>query len=191
MEFLTAILIGIGLSAAAGFRVFTPLLIVGIAEKASLLTLANGFEWIGSAPAIIAFAVATGVEVISLYVPVLETFIKALITPAAIVAGTMLTAAFIPEMNPLMTWSLAIIAGGGTATISHVTATTLRASSTLATAGIGNIFISLIEGTTAIIMSISAIFLPALIILFLAVIIIMFVVVRSVVKKRSKQRLAA
>jgi len=44
MEFVIAILIGIGLSATVGFRIFTPLLITSIAEKASLITLADGFD---------------------------------------------------------------------------------------------------------------------------------------------------
>src|SRR5699024_10731705 len=103
-----AILIGIGLSAAAGFRVFTPLLITAIAEKASFITLAESFSWIGSTPAIIAFAVATVLEIISLYIPYFDTLMKNLSGPVAAIAGILLTASFIQDIDPLFKWSLAI-----------------------------------------------------------------------------------
>lgn len=188
MDVFLAILIGIGLSAAVGFRVFTPLLITGIAERASFITMSDNFAWISSTPALIAFAVAVVLEIISLYISIFDTFMKALAAPAAIIAGTILTASFIHDMNPLLTWSLAIIAGGGTATISHFTTTSIRTGGTLATAGIGNIFLSIIEGATAIIMSISAIFLPIIIILFLIVILIMFITVLVTLAKIRKRK---
>ena len=42
LETVIAISIGIGLAAACGFRVFVPTLIIGIAARAELLTLADG-----------------------------------------------------------------------------------------------------------------------------------------------------
>src|SRR5690625_1128015 len=184
MEIIMAILIGIGLSAAAGFRVFTPLLITSIAEKVSLITLSEGFAWIGSTPALIAFAVATLLEIVSLYIPYFDTIMKNLSGPVATIAGIILTASFIQDIDPLFKWSLAIIAGGGIASVSHFTAATLRTGSTVTTAGFGNIFLSIIEGISAIIMSFSAIFLPFLVILFLLIIIVGFVFIVVTLNRR-------
>ncbi len=48
LDTIVAVSIGIGLAAACGFRVFVPTLLIGIAARADLLTLADGFQWMGS-----------------------------------------------------------------------------------------------------------------------------------------------
>ena len=63
METFLSILVGIGLSAACGFRVFVPLLVMSIASMSGHLTLSGGFLWIGTYPALLAFAVATMAEI--------------------------------------------------------------------------------------------------------------------------------
>src|SRR2546422_646974 len=67
-EFLSVAL-GIGLAAACGFRVFVPLLFVSIAAKAGKLTLVSSFQWMGSDAAMIAFSVATAIEIAAYYIP--------------------------------------------------------------------------------------------------------------------------
>ena len=51
MENLLSVCLGIGLSAACGFRVFIPLLVMSIASLAGHLALSDGFRWIGTYPA--------------------------------------------------------------------------------------------------------------------------------------------
>jgi len=58
-EAVMGALVGVGLSAACGFRVFVPLLVMSAAARSGHLELAEGFAWIGSWPALAAFAVAT------------------------------------------------------------------------------------------------------------------------------------
>jgi hypothetical protein len=43
METILAVVTGIGLSAACGFRIFVPLLILSVATKYGYLSLAPGF----------------------------------------------------------------------------------------------------------------------------------------------------
>ena len=57
MDLLVGLMIGVGLSAACGFRVFVPMLGMSIANLAGQLTLYLGFEWIGTWPTLIGFAV--------------------------------------------------------------------------------------------------------------------------------------
>src|SRR5260370_32245357 len=87
METLLAASLGIGLSAACGFRVFVPLLVMSIASFSGHLTLAPGFQWIGSYPALITFSVATVVEIGGYYIPWVDHLLDTLATPAASVPG--------------------------------------------------------------------------------------------------------
>jgi len=191
MEFVMALFIGIGLSATVGFRVFTPLLITSIAEKASMVTLAEGFSWIGSTPALIAFLVATILEIASAYIPFVDQLLKTLATPIAIIAGVLLTASFIGNMDPLLTWSIAIIAGGSTATVSQLTTTTVKGVSTVSTAGLGNGLISFGEGIIAVVMSIISLFLPIVAALIvLTIFISFFIIVRTLRRKRKRTNVA-
>src|SRR2546427_3951911 len=69
MDALTSIFLGIGLSAACGFRVFVPMLFMSAAALSGHLSLAAGFQWIGTYPAFVAFAVATVLEIGGYYFP--------------------------------------------------------------------------------------------------------------------------
>src|SRR6266446_2543792 len=104
METLLSIFVGIGLSAACGFRVFVPLLVMSIAAASGHLTLAQGFQWIGSYPALVAFSVATLLEIAGYYIPWVDHFLDAVATPAAIIAGTIVTASMVSGMSPFLKW---------------------------------------------------------------------------------------
>jgi hypothetical protein len=160
METLLSIGLGIGLSAACGFRVFVPLLVMSLAAQAGHLTLAPGFAWIGTPPAVAAFAVATCLEIAAYFVPGVDNLLDAVATPAAIVAGTVVTAAAVSEMTPLLQWALAVIAGGGAAATVQVTTAFTRGASTVTTGGLGNPLIATMELGGAMTLSLLAIALP-------------------------------
>ena len=52
IESLIGIALGIGLAAATGFRIFIPLLLVGIAARFDMLPLGDGFQWLATTPAL-------------------------------------------------------------------------------------------------------------------------------------------
>src|SRR6185503_12680871 len=115
METVLSICVGIGLSAACGFRIFVPLLALSIAALSGHVHLSSGFAWIGTTPALIALSVATALEIAAYYVPWLDHALDTIATPAAVIAGTMTTAALVTDVSPFLKWTLAIIAGGGAA----------------------------------------------------------------------------
>jgi hypothetical protein len=160
LDTIVAISIGIGLAAACGFRVFVPTLIIGIAARVDLLTLADGFQWMGSWLAIATFGTATVLEVGAYYLPWLDNLLDTASTPLAIVAGVIVSAAFIQDMHPVLKWSLAVIAGGGAAGTIKAGLAGLRVGSTLTTGGAANPIVSTFEWVIAIAMSVLAIFLP-------------------------------
>ena len=102
MDLLLSVLVGVGLSAACGFRVFVPLLITSIAALSGHVELAAGFAWIGTYPALIAFAVATCLEILCYYVPVVDNFMDTISTPAAVIAGIVVTASFVDGLSPFL-----------------------------------------------------------------------------------------
>ena len=117
MEELLGLFIGIGLSATCGFRVFVPLFGMSIAHHAGALSFSSGFDWIGSWPATIAFGIAMVIEIAAYYIPWVDNLLDTIATPAAVVAGTIVTASMVGDVSPFLRWSLAIIAGGGIAAV--------------------------------------------------------------------------
>ncbi len=160
METALSIFVGIGLSAACGFRVFVPFLLMSIAALSGHLSLAPGFEWIGTLYALLAFGTATVVEVLAYYVPWLDNLLDALATPLAIVAGTVATASIVGDLSPFLKWSLALVAGGGTASLIQLATVALRGTSTATTGGLGNPVVATGELLGSVITTILAIVLP-------------------------------
>lgn len=163
LEILIPCMIGLGLAAACGFRVFVPMLIIGIAGRTDYLSVAEGFEWLESWPAIIALGVATLLEVGAYYFPWLDNLLDTVSTPAAVIAGVIVSAAVThADMNPLLKWSVGVIAGGGSAGIVKFGFNAIRAGSSVTTAGIANPIVSTVEWIGSLLMSILAVFLPVI-----------------------------
>jgi hypothetical protein len=160
VEILLGICIAIGLSAACGFRVFVPLLVASIASIAGHVTLSPGFEWIGGYPALVAFALATCLEITAYFVPWLDNLLDTIATPAAIVAGIVVTASFVSGMSPFLRWTFAVVAGGGVAGMIQAGTVAIRAASTGTTGGLGNPVVSVIEAGSSTALSILAVLLP-------------------------------
>jgi len=162
METLLGLIVGVGLSAACGFRVFVPLLGMSIAALSGYITLASDFAWIGTRTALLAFSVATILEIATYYVPWVDNMMDALMTPAAVVAGTIVTASMVGDISPFLKWSLAVIAGGGVSAIVQGGTVALRAGSSGTTGGLANPMVSTIEMIGSILVTILAIVLPIL-----------------------------
>ncbi|MEX0774358.1 MAG: DUF4126 domain-containing protein [Phycisphaeraceae bacterium] len=185
-EMILALTMGVALAAATGFRVFVPMLVVSIAALAGKVTLAPGFEWIGSWPAVICFAAATALEIAAYYVPWLDHLLDTITTPAALIAGTIVTASFITGMDPMLKWGLAIIAGGGAAGGVQVLTVSARAVSGAATGGLGNPVVSTVEWISATIVAVLAIVAP--IIAGLLLLLLVALLVRWFVRRRQARR---
>jgi hypothetical protein len=162
MDTLLSICLGIGLSAACGFRIFVPLLVMSAASLTGDLTLASGFEWIGTYPALGTFIVASFLEIAAYYIPWVDNMLDSVAVPAATVAGTVVMASSVSDMSPFLQWALAVIVGGGTAGTIQGFTTITRLASTVTTGGLGNPLVSTVEAGGAVAMSVLAITLPLL-----------------------------
>lgn len=160
METLFPIAVGVGLAAACGFRVFVPLLILNLAALSGHLVLPSGFAWMGSTYATLAFTTAMILEIIGYYIPFFDHVLDTIATPAAVVAGTVTTAAMVTDISPFLKWTMALIAGGGAAGLVQASTVALRAKSSLLTAGTVNPVFSTLELAGAIFTALLAIFAP-------------------------------
>lgn len=170
IETILSIFLGVGLSASVGFRVFLPLFALSLAAYFNLWELNDSWLWIGSTTAVFTLGIATVVEIVAYYIPVVDNALDTIAIPLATIAGTAVMVSTVADLSPVITWALAIIAGGGTAAAVKSSASATRLGSTVSTAGIGNPVVSTIETGTSIIMSIVSIFLP-----ILAIILVLFI----------------
>jgi hypothetical protein len=160
METLLGIMVGIGLSAACGFRIFVPLLVMNLAALSGQLYLSPEFAWIGTSYATLAFTTATIAEIIGYYMPWFDNILDIVAMPAAIIAGTVTMASTVTDMSPFLKWTLAIIAGGGIAGLVQATTVAVRVKSSILTAGTGNPWISTLELVGSVFTAILALIVP-------------------------------
>jgi Domain of unknown function (DUF4126) len=166
-----SIVLGIALAAATGFRVFLPMLIVSGVANTGHLQLGSSFAWLGTPSALTMLCVAAFAEVLAYYVPVIDNLLDTLATPAALVAGPVVSAAVMTDVPPMVKWTAAVVGGGGIAGLTQGVTAMLRAHSTVLTGGLGNAVIATAELGGALLISFLALVAPAaaiaLVILFL------------------------
>ena len=191
-ELITAVAIGIGLAASAGFRVFVPMLVAAIAARTGILPLNESFQWLASWPSIIILGTATVVEILAYYIPVVDNLLDTLSTPLAIGAGTLLLTSVLPIDSELMKWITGAAVGGGSAAVVQSGSALTRLTSTKLTAGLGNPVVATAENMAATGTSILALVIPFFILtIFLLLTILIFTVVRRRLRRSHNKNLSA
>lgn len=178
------VITGVALSAVAGVRIFLPFLVAGVAVKLGVIQVASDFTWISSWPALAVFATAALTEVLAYYIPVIDHALDVLGSPAAIVAGSLLTASMVVGMDEWLRWSLAIIAGGGIAGTLHIGKTLVRGTSTITTAGLANPLLATGEMVGSTVAAVAAIWIPVVVVVL--AVILLLLVLRTVLQRRSR-----
>ena len=180
------ILLGVALSAVCGYRIFVPFLAMGIAGMAGYIQFADGFAWISSWPALVVFGVATVVEIAAYFIPHLDNVLNAIALPVGAVAGVIVAASVISDMDPMLKWTLAIIAGGGAATITGLLSNGTHQVSTAVSAGFANPIVSATESAGTVAASVISIAMPIVgAALFVLVVVVSAVFIRRLGNKRK------
>lgn len=157
---LSALMASVSLSAAAGLRVFLPILALGLASRLGLLELGEQFAWLASDPVLMVVGIAALLEAGAYYIPVVDNLLDTLATPAAIGGGTVIVASLLPEMNALLQWGTAALLGGGAAGIVQGTTVLARGVSTTSTGGLANPLIATSETGGSLITILFALLMP-------------------------------
>lgn len=183
---ILSIFLGIGLAASVGFRVFLPLFALSLAAYMGVWELNENWQWIGSLAALLTFGVATLVEIFAYFIPWVDNALDSLAVPLAAIAGTAVVVSTVANLDPVVTWSLAIIAGGGTATAIKGANAAGRLTSTATTGGVANPVVSTIETGTAVAVSTASILVPPIAaILVIVILVIIFRIYRKLRPKRQ------
>lgn len=167
MEAMLSILVGVGLAAATGFRIFMPPLILSLAARSGHVDLAPSLEWLASDAALWSFAAATLLEVGAYYVPWLDNLLDTVATPAAVVAGVLVTGSVTGELSPWLRWSVAVLAGGGTAAVFQGLTAGSRAISSATTLGLANPLVATLEAIASVVLTVLSILSPLLLVVVL------------------------
>ncbi len=174
-EIITAVAIGVGLSASCGFRVFVPMLIASIAAKMNIFPVTEGFQWLASWPAIISFGTATAAEILAYYIPFVDNLLDTIATPLAVGGGTILLTSVLPVDNEFLRWVSGFLFGGGAAAAVQGGTVLTRLASTKLTAGAGNSVVATGEHAAAFGTSVLSLFIPLIIAALIIVLIIWFI----------------
>lgn len=185
-ETIISIFLGIGLAASTGFRVFLPLFALSLASYFGVWDLNESWQWIGSLAAVITLGAATVAEVFAYFIPWVDNALDSIAIPLAAIAGTAVMVSTVANLDPVITWSLAIIAGGGTAAAIKGANATGRLTSTATTGGFANPIVSTVETGTAVVVSTASIFAPIL--AAVLVVIILAIIFKIYRKLRPKTR---
>jgi hypothetical protein len=187
---LSALMAGITLSAAAGLRVFLPVLALGLAARFGLLEVGEEFVWLASDPVLLVVGIAAVLEVGAYFIPLIDNLLDTLATPAAIGGGTVIVAALLPEMHGVLQWSTAAVLGGGAAGIVQATTVLARGISTTSSGGLANPLLATSETGGSLLAILLALLIPvavgALVILALA-----WLLVRLIRRLRLRRRKAS
>lgn len=189
MEIILALCLGVTLSAASGFRLFLPPLALSLTALYGDLELSSGFQWVGTYPTAIALSIATVAEILAYYIPVVDNLLDTIEIPTAVGIGTLLTAANLGDVNPLLQWSLAAIAGGGTAGIIETFTAMTRVASTGMTGGTGNFLVATTEALSSGVLSILALtILPVAVALVIGLLIFAIIRLPKIIKSWRRKR---
>lgn len=184
-ETLLSVALGLGLAAACGFRVFVPFLVLGVAVRGGHVDVSAGFSWVGTDAALVAFGAATLLEIGGYYVPWIDNLLDAVATPAAVVAGILVTASVVTDMDPFLRWTLSILAGGATAGSVQAVTVAGRQLSSVTTLGLGNPVLATAEAAGSAATALAALVVPVL--ALLAVLVLLAVAARKLLFRNPRR----
>jgi len=185
---IMATLMGISLAAASGFRVFLPPFLLSLAARFNVVwfldidLLGTQFEFFTSTLSIVVLGIATVAEFAAFYAPWIDNALDTIATPASIVAGVAMTAIVLEGNDPIIQWTIAIVAGGGVAATIQSATVAIRGLSSTFTFGLGNPAVATSENVASVALTLIAILIP-----FLSAFFVLLIVALLLRMKRKKK----
>lgn len=162
---LVAVSLGLGLSAASGFRVFLPPMLLSGAINFGLMNPSGHLAMLDGWGAFSLLLIAVVLEIGSYLIPWIDNLLDVVASPAAVVAGIALMGTVLgseTNFDPIVQWSIAAVGGGGAAGTVQAGTVATRAVSTGTTGGLANPIVSIGEAFMAILITVLAILAPVL-----------------------------
>lgn len=158
------ILSAFGLSASAGLNAYIPLLVVAfLAKYTNLIHLSSPWDALTSWWTIGVLLLLSLVEFFADKIPLvnhINDIVQTIVRPAAGAIAFAASAHVLTDMHPVLSIVLGLLVAGG---VHAVKAVAVRPAVTAATAGTGNIPVSLLEDLTSTVVSILSVIVPVII----------------------------
>jgi hypothetical protein len=166
IEHLSTLALAIALAACAGLRACLPIFLAGVLARFGWLDLGQAFAFLKSDKALIIFGVATTLEFLGDKIPTVDHALDLIGTPLRPAAGALLAASVLGvATDPLTALVLGTIVGAPTALVPHAVKSSLRAASSVFTAGLANPIISVMEDVITLALFALAILVPVFVVL--------------------------
>lgn len=163
MDLIFSIALGVVLSAAAGFRAFLPMFLLGLLQRYDLMggySLGPNFQWLGTDHAMAALSVATIVEVAADKVPALDHALDVLMTFVRPAAGCVSVLAVLSPQDPVVAYVVGIALAGGATLPIHLGKSLLRVGTNAVTGGVSAPALSAAEDLSAGLAVVLAVIVP-------------------------------
>jgi len=181
---ISSLLTSAGLGIGAGINAYATLLVFGfLARWQPALFNDDLARLFASTPVLIVVGALYLIEFVADKIPTVDHIWDVVHTVIRPAAGAFVAYAAVSNQIPHGAVVLATIIAGSAALGAHATKATLRGASTLATFGLGNPILSLIEDVFAFASAIVAILLPWLVLIVIAIVAVFFA--RLLVRRRA------
>ena len=171
------VLTGSGLAASAGLNAYIPLLLMGLLSRyTDLVELPSGWQWLGNGWVVLILAVLLAVEVVADKVPVVDhvnDVVQTVVRPTAggLAFGAGAGSETVTVSDPDTFFSshqwVPVVVGVLIALGVHLLKAAPRPVINATTAGVGAPVASTAEDATSVVMSVVALLLPVLVLVFL------------------------
>lgn len=186
MEAIPAALFGLVLASCAGLRAFLPVLAAGLGARFLELELPAQLEWLPRTEALAVFGVATVLEILGDKVPVVDHLLDSVQTVTKPALAVLAATPFLYQLSPEYALAIGIALGAPVALGVHTAKATVRAGSTVTTAGAGNPVLSILEDVIAVIAVVVGFLAPVLALVLMAA--LCFALVRLALRVRGAVR---
>lgn len=173
---IASILTSIGLGMGAGINAYATLLVFGLLARWQPTWFTDDLaHFFSSTPVLIVVGVLYVIEFVADKIPAVDHVWDVIHTFVRPAAGALVAYAAVSDRLPHGAVILASVLAGGAALGAHATKATVRAASTVATGGIANPVLSIVEDLFAFANAIIAIVLPWLVLIVAGAVLIFFV----------------
>ncbi|AYF31999.1 DUF4126 domain-containing protein [Micromonospora tulbaghiae] len=195
------VLTGSGLAASAGLNAYIPLLLMGLLSRyTDLVELPSGWQWLGNGWVVLILAVLLAVEVVADKVPVVDhvnDVVQTVVRPTAggLAFGAGAGSETVTVSDPDTFFSshqwVPVVVGVFIALGVHLLKAAARPVINATTAGVGAPVASTAEDATSVVMSVVALLLPVLVLVFLVGLVLFVPWLFRRRRERRRERAAA
>ena len=195
------VLTGSGLAASAGLNAYIPLLLMGLLSRyTDLVELPSGWQWLGNGWVVLILAVLLAVEVVADKVPVVDhvnDVVQTVVRPTAggLAFGAGAGSETVTVSDPDTFFSshqwVPVVVGVLIALGVHLLKAAARPVINATTAGVGAPVASTAEDATSVVMSVVALLLPVLVLVFLVALVFFVPWLFRRRRERRRERAAA